>query len=145
MDYCLKNSSIITEGFGNWNKPLERFDMHEKSHMHCETTERLQFRASSIHIGCMLNTKAVAEQEFHRCMLLKLLRAIKFLGKQGLAIRGHNESAEAFQGNLYQLLLLQAEDCLGMNKWQRKREYISPTIVDELIKSMDKTILRDTV
>ena len=61
-----------------------------------------------------------------------------------MAIRSHNESAEAFQGNLYQLLLLQAEDCLGMNKWLRKHEYISPTIIDELIKSMGKTILRDT-
>jgi len=50
-------------------------------------------------------------------MLLKLLRTIKFLGKQGLAIRDHNESAEAFQGNLYQLLLLIAEDCPGMNEW----------------------------
>jgi len=104
----LKNSSFITEGFGNWNKAIERFDMHEKSDMHREATERLQL---TIHIGCMLDTKAVAEQEFHRCMLLKLLQAIKLLGKQGLAIRGHSESAEAFQGNLYQLLLLQAEDC----------------------------------
>jgi len=32
-----------------------------------------------------------------------------------------------------------------MNEWLRKREYISPTIVDELIKSMVKTILRDTI
>ena len=43
-------------------------------------------------------------------MLLKLPHTIKFLGKQDLAIRGHNESLEAFQGNLYQLLLLQAEN-----------------------------------
>ena len=53
-------------------------------------------------------------------MLFKLLRAIRFLGKQGLAFRGHNESSEAFQGNLYQLL--QAEDCPKMVA------YISPKI-----------------
>ena len=74
-----------------------------------------------------------------------MLRAIKFLGKQGLAIRGHNESTEVFQGNLYQLLLLQAEDCSGMNEWLRKREYISPTIVDELVKLMGKAILKDII
>ena len=62
-------------------------------------------------------------------MLLKLLQVIIFLGKQVLALRGHNESAEAFQGNLYQLLLLQAE----VNEWLRKHEYISLTIVDEII------------
>ena len=141
----LKNSSFIGDGFGNWNKALERFHMHENSDMHREAVERLQLRESSIHIGCILDTRAAPEQEFHRSMLLKLLRAIKFLGKQGLAIRGHNENAEAFQGNLYQLLLLQAEDCPGMNKWLRQREYISPTIVDELIKSMGKSILRDII
>ena len=53
-------------------------------------------------------------------MLFKLLRAIRFLAKQGLAFRGHNESAEAFQGNLYQLLLLQAEECPEMNVWLQK-------------------------
>ena len=87
----LKSSSFIKDGFGNWNKALERFGMHEKSDMHREATERLQLRASKIHIGCILDTKAAPEQEFHRWMLLKLLRAIRFLCKQG---------------NLYQLLLL---------------------------------------
>ena len=113
--------------------------------MHCEAAERLQLKESDIHIGCMVDSKVAPEQEFHRCMLLKLLRAIKFLGKQGLAIRGHNESTEVFQGNLYQLLLLEAEDCSGINEWLRKREYISPTIVDELIKLMGKAILRDII
>ena len=74
-------------------------------------------------------------------MLLKLLWAIKFLGKQCLAIRGHSENSETFQGNLYQLLLLQAEECPGMNEWLKKREYISPVIVDELIKLMGKLII----
>ena len=72
-NYVLKNLSFFTEGFGDWNKALETFDMHEKSDMHREVTERLQLRASSIHIDCMLDIKAVAEQEFYTCMLLKLL------------------------------------------------------------------------
>ena len=97
-----KNSSFIAEGFGNWNKALERFEMHEKSEMHREALERLEYRASNVHIGNLLNREVAADQEFHRCMLLKLLRAIRFLAKQGLAFRGHNESSEAFQGNLYQ-------------------------------------------
>ena len=36
------------------------------------------------------------DQEFHRCMLYKLLQAITLLGKEGLAFRGHDESSEAF-------------------------------------------------
>ena len=45
-------------------KPLKGLT-HIKSDMHCEATERLQLRASSIHIGCILDTKASPKQEFH--------------------------------------------------------------------------------
>ena len=68
-------------------------------------------------------------------MLFKLLRAIRFLGKQGLAFRGHNESSEAFQGNLYQLL--QAEDCPKMVA------YISPKI--DIIQSVALDSIVDEV
>ena len=53
--------------------------------MHCEALERLE---SDVHIGNLLNQEFSADQEFHRCMLLKLLWAIRFLAKQGLALRG---------------------------------------------------------
>ena len=64
------------------------------------------------------------------------------MGKQGLPLRGHNENAEAFQGNLYQLLLLQAEECPRMISWLQQRDYISPTITDEIVNSMGQMILR---
>ena len=113
----LKSSSFVAEEFENWNKALERFEMHKNSKMHCEALARLEYRASNVHIGDLCNKEVAADQEFHRCMLFKVLRANRFPGKQGLAFRGHNESSEAFQCNLYQLLLLQAEDCPKMNAW----------------------------
>ena len=125
----LQSSPFIAEGFGSWNKALERFDMHKTSQMHCEAVERLACKASNVDIGVMMNVRSSAEQEFHKSMLFKLIRAIRFLRKQGLPLRGHNESAEAFQGNLYQLLLLQAEECPNMKSWLQNREYISPAIV----------------
>jgi len=51
--------------------------------MHREALERLQYRASNIHIVNLLNREVAADQEFHRLMLLKLLRAIRFLAEQG--------------------------------------------------------------
>ena len=92
----LRSSPFINKGFGSWNKALERFDVHEKSQMHHEAVERLACKASSVDLGVMMNAWSSADQEFHRNMLFKLLRAIRFLGKQGLPLRGHNESAEAF-------------------------------------------------
>ena len=103
----------------------------------------LNNRASNVHIGNLLSRELAADQEFHRPMLFKLLWAVRLLGKQGLAFRGHNKSSEAFQGNLYQLLLMQAEDCPKMNAWLQKREYISPKITNELIKAMGQKIFDD--
>ncbi|XP_065920227.1 zinc finger MYM-type protein 1-like [Dysidea avara] len=37
---------------------------------------------------------------------------------------------------------LTSEECPGMKSWLEKREYISPTIVDEILKSMGQMILR---
>jgi len=52
--------------------------MHENSEMHRESFE---YRASNVHIGNLFNKEIDADQEFHRCMLFKLLQAFKFLGK----------------------------------------------------------------
>jgi len=86
-----------------------------------------------------MNARSSTEQEFSKSMLLKLMRAVRFLGKQGLPLSGHNGSAEAFQGNLYQLLLLHAPNIIS---WLQMREHISPAIVNELVKLMGKAILR---
>ena len=89
----LRSSPFTAEGFSSWNKALERFDMHEKSQMHREAIERLTCKDSIADIGIMMNTRSSIEQEFHRNMLFKLMRAVRFLGTQGLPLRGHNESA----------------------------------------------------
>ena len=81
--------AFIAEGFGSWNKALERFDMHEKSEMHCEAVERLAYKSSRVHIGNIMNAQSLYEQEFHRSMLIKLMRAVKYLGKQGFPLSGH--------------------------------------------------------
>ena len=59
---------------------------------------------------------------------MKLLGSNKYLARQGLPLRGHHEGYESFEGNLYQLLLLQAAECPKMKTWLQKREYISADI-----------------
>ena len=61
---------------------------------------------------------------------------------QGLPFRGHKEDVEAFSGNLYQLLLLQAKDSSQMISWLEKKQYISPEIINEVITSMGQCVLR---
>ena len=36
-----------------------------------------------------------------KTMLLKLLEAVRFLGRQGQPLRGHSEDVESFEGSFY--------------------------------------------
>ena len=79
---------------------------------------------------------------FHRTKLLEILSFIKYLERQGLALRGHNESIESFDGNLYQLLLLEAAGDDKMKAWIDKKQCLSPVITNEMINIMGLTVLK---
>ena len=90
----------------------------------------------------LLSKEKEAEMRHHREMLLKLLNSIRYLSRQGLALRGHREDSESFEGNLYQLLLLQSNDSPQLASWLKKREYISPQILNEMTALCGNAILR---
>ena len=138
-------SVFIEEGYGNWSKALQRFRNHEKSDMHREAMEKLAAKSSKTNVVAQLSAQHEADNFFHRKMLLKLLSCIRYLARQGLPLRGHHEDPESFEGNLYQLLLLQAQDHPQMKTWLHKKEYISPEIVNELITMVGQTVLRQVL
>ena len=78
------------------------------------------------------------DQENRRQILFKQLFSLRYLLRQGLAIRGHNET----EGNLIQLLKLRSEDDSGLKVWLSERNYLSPTIVNEQIQLMADFVLR---
>ena len=84
-----------------------------------------------------LNDQAKLDQAKHRDMLLKQMSSLKYLLRQGLAIRGHEE----LEGNLRQLLLLRCEDCPSMKAWIEGNKYLSPQILNELIGIMSNQLL----
>ncbi len=133
----------MDDGFKNLKKALERFREHERSAMYKEAVFKLAATTSTTSgIGAQLSAQLERDQSHHRLMLLKLLSCIRYLARQGLPFRGHYEDAESFEGNLYQLLLLQARDTPDMETWLRRRDYISPNIVNELITTMGQSVLR---
>lgn len=137
-----QNSVFTDSGFGNWKKALQRFDQHEKSQMHREASVKTAAKASSTNIGAQLSKWYDEDTKNHRRMLLKLLASIKYLARQGLSFRGHHEDMVSAEGNLYQLLLLQAQHDPTMSQWLKKRDYISPQVINELIVLMGKSVLR---
>lgn len=135
-------SPFVYSGFTNWKKALEKFREHENSSIHKDATQKLAAKNRGIGIDALLSTQLRKDQEHHRSMLMKLLHAIQFLSRQGLPLRGHREHVETCNGNLYQLLLLQTKECPKMVPWLKRKEYISPEIVNEIITAMGQHVLR---
>ena len=49
-----QNSAFVDQGFGSWNKAIERFNDHERSEMHKEAVERLAAKSSSADVVTQL-------------------------------------------------------------------------------------------
>lgn len=92
-------------------------------------------------IGELLSQQNAIQKKKNRDALLSIIKAIKFLCRQGLALRG---GGDGFDGNLHQLLLMKAEDS-NLAEWLRRKEnvYTSPDIQNEIIKTLGLKILRD--
>lgn len=131
---------FVEDGFSNWKKALVKLDGHERSDMHKEAVEKQA--AAHSNIGAQLSAQLQADQKEHQVMLLKLLSSVRYLGCQGIALRGHHDY-DSFSGNLYKLLLLRAEDIPELKPWLHQREYVSPEIINEIIRLMGNTVLRN--
>ena len=71
-------------------------------------------------IGETLSTKQAEDKIHNRDCLLKILSSLRFLGRQGLPIRGDGDETD---GNYIQLLMLHSEDNSRMLEWiKRKNE-----------------------
>ena len=78
-------------------KAHERFSVHAQSGHHKEAV----FKAEQLKhdsVDALLCRQAMVDQKLHRQMLLTQLSTLRYLLRQGMAIRGHHEE----EGNLAQ-------------------------------------------
>ena len=80
------------------------------------------------------------ERQVNRRMLHVIVRSIKYLARQGLALRGHSSD----EGNFIQLLKLQSETDPALQTWlaKEREKYTSGEIQNEILQIMANTILR---
>ena len=71
------------------------------------------------------------------------MSSLRYLVRQGIALRGHNEE----KLNFIQLLNLRAEDDDNLKEWflKKSKKYTSPIIQNEILKDRALTILHDIV
>ena len=103
---------------------------------------KLTARSSRVDVRIQLSTQHDVDMKNHQTMFLKLLECVWHLARQCLPFCGHHEDSISLEGNLPQLLLLQAKDYARLGSLLKKREYISPEIINEIIKICGQMILR---
>ena len=88
-----------------------------------------------------LSATHALEKKQRRQILLKIIEVVLFLGRQGIALRGHNET----ESNFMQLLQLRGKDDPRIFEWLKKKDnkYTSPVIQNELLQLMSLQIIRD--
>ena len=130
-------STFTSKGFSNWKKAKAKFREHEQSRLHTEAFAAYK-ALQQPSVASQLSIQAHREQEAHRELLLKLLSSLKYLLRQGLAIRGHTEE----ESNLFHLLKCRSEEFPSLLEWLSDGRYRSPTIINELIQLMAFQLLR---
>ena len=102
-------------------------------------------------VAGMLSGINVEQKEENRVMLQMILTSIRYLSRQGLALRGRYQKADdtseggEVDSNFIQLLLTRAEDNPSILKWLKKSrdKFTCADIQNEILAIMGKSILRD--
>ena len=126
-----RENGFTIDGFSNWKKAKERFCGHERSHGLKEACLKYpSLKQTAVNI--QLDAQAESDQRLRRKSFLIQLSSLRYLLRQGLSIRGHEES----EGNLQQLLELREEDNGDLHQWVINQNYQSPEVVNKLISPM---------
>ena len=136
--------AYITKGFNNWKKALEAFVDHQQSKAHraAITYESVVPQCGNVLVMTVndLSNKRLAERKY----LIKVMKCIRFLARQGLAFRGNDGN-----DNLTQLFkLLNKNDPALLTRLDKEshlepgqHKYMPNDIQNELIELMAKQVL----
>ena len=119
--YTYLEESFITRGFSNWKDAKVAFVKHENSNYHKEAVHST-ITVPKCYKDCaeMLSTQHAKEKGDNRHMLYKLLSNIRFLARQGLALRGNGQEEDS---NFVHLMKLRGMDNPRVFDWIQKRSH----------------------
>lgn len=109
-----------------------------------------QVAGTSKNVGEMVRKGYAEEKAENRKMLQIILSSIRYLGRQGLALRGRYKAGDTAEergecdSNFMHLLKIRAEDnpsLLNWMKWLQSR-FTSPEVQNEMLSIMALVILR---
>lgn len=133
--------AFVSTGFHNWKRATEKFSTHQLSQAHKVAISTLTYQNRSVET--QLSTAKDQQQREGRSCLVKIVKSLCFLARQGLALRGHSDD----EGNFKQLLQLRADDDDVLKRWFSKatNNYTSCDIQNEILNLMANSIVRGIV
>lgn len=133
------DEAFSVRGFDNYKKATEKFRTHDtsKSDAHLEAMMKWKCLNHPTVVE-LLSAAGMKLQATRRAGLLRQLSVLRFLLRQGIALRGHAEG----EGNLPQLISAWAGDCDTVKHWLRDDKYMSHDTVNELITLMGQKVFR---
>ncbi|XP_060867951.1 zinc finger MYM-type protein 1-like [Metopolophium dirhodum] len=137
------------KGFSNWQKLNEKLKKHTKTKRHLVCLSKMNGYLACKKSGSVMVKQCSGYKEQvakNRAYIGTLIDIILFLGKQGIAYRGHREDADSLnQGNFKELCgLLSNYQPDFKNKFDEATNYTSWSIQDQLIKLCAEDI-RETI
>ena len=150
-------AAFVNQSFSNWSKLSEKLSNHSSLAYHREAlsladTLKTSVENPSSRIDVMTSSVIQCRMEENKQILMQIVRAILFLGKQGLPFCGTIESVETSQnpGNFLSLLKVFAEENSILHSHLhhprlRNATYISPTSQNEIINIIGHDIIRERI
>ena len=135
----------VTTGFSNWKDATASFKKHAKSDAHLEAVDEvLKLPRETKDIGELLSAQHAEQKLEARKMLHLTLSSIRFLARQGLALRGHGSGDSS---NLIQLIRLRGEDSTSVLQWLEKsaKKHTAPENQNEMLELMAHCVLRSVL
>jgi hypothetical protein len=132
--------SFRTTGYCNWKNGSSNFRKHESSESHRVMQYRLSALLDGINVSAQLDVQADTQRKENTKNLITIFSSLKFLARQGLSTRGHEDSGS----NFHELMRIRCEDRPQLMDWlSKKTTWTSHAIQEEIIKMMGMTVMRE--
>ncbi|KAG8175346.1 hypothetical protein JTE90_027047 [Oedothorax gibbosus] len=145
------DQALCKDGYSDWRNVSKRLHQHENSEDHRAAVFSFSQRSAAANrIDCSFVEQQEEECRYWEKVLTRVVAVIKFISQRGLSIFGENETiGSAHNGNFLGILeLLSTFDPIlagHINKYGNKGKgvtnYLSSTIVSELVAIMSRKVL----
>ena len=134
-----KEQAYISIGVNSWKKAPKCFEDHQDSKCH-KTATCMEILVPKCGDAKEMTDKIIADsRENERKHLINVIRCLRFLGRQGIAIQGN-----ADRDNLTQLLLLGSKDPTIVTNLNKARlKYTHHDIQNEILDIMSQHVIRE--